>query len=594
LEGPGSREVAVTRPLLWCLGPDRTMVRIAVARPPAPIVNHPTIPLVPIDRSRKQGRRVPRHPTPFILLDAALSEPLHRQLYDAIRAAIVSGRLPAGARLPSSRALASETGVSRVTVGVAFDQLRAEGYVEARTGSGTFVREGLPDDALQARRRRLESRQRARPAAAAALPTPRLPSALVQTHSLPVHQTSPIAFLAGVPALDLFPAVLWSKLSARRWRNAVSDGGARLLNYGNPMGYFPLRRAIASYVGLARGVRCEVEQVIVTAGAQQALDLAARVLVKPGESAWLEEPGYFGARAAFEAVGATIIPVPVDSEGLDVAAGEALDSTARLAYVSPSHQFPLGATLSMRRRLALLDWAARSRAWVIEDDYDGEFRYVGRPLASLQGLDADRSAVGEQSIVNGRVLYVGTFSKTLCPALRLGYLIVPPLLVETFAAAKGAAVGHTASVEQAVLTDFIEDGHYGRHVRRMRLVYADRQRALVAAASTHLAHWVDVRPSPAGMHLVGWVRSEIRRRGLTDRVLSEIALNSAVVTTPLSMYRLSQRGRELRPSAFGDGALLFGYAAFNEDAIWDGARRLERALAADPRSGLRRRRVSAG
>jgi GntR family transcriptional regulator/MocR family aminotransferase len=247
----------------------------------------------------------------------------------------------------------------------------------------------------------------------------------------------------------------------------------------------------------------------------------------------------------------------------------------------------------MRRRLELLDWASRARAWVIEDDYDGEFRYVGRPLASLQGLDADRSAVGEQSSVNGRVLYVGTFSKTLCPALRLGYLIVPPLLVETFASAKSAAVGHTASVEQAVLTDFIEDGHYARHVRRMRLVYAERQKALVAAASAHLAHWVDVRPSPAGMHLVGWVRSETRRRGLTDRILSEIALNSAVVTTPLSMYRSSRRERELRPSQFGDGALLFGYAAFPESTIWEGARQLERALAADPRSRLRRSRAGA-
>ena len=546
---------------------------------------------MPTERRQKSARRAPRHPTPFILLDAAQPEPLHRQLYDAIRAAIVSGRLPAGARLPSSRALASETGVSRVTVGVAFDQLSAEGYVEARTGSGTFVREGLPDDALHARRRRLQSSQRTKQGAQVAAPVPRVPPALVQAHSLPVHQTAPIAFLAGVPALDLFPAALWAKLSARRWRGAIGDGSARLLNYGNPMGYYPLRRAIASYVGLVRGVRCEAEQVIVTAGAQQALDLAARVLLRPGEPVWLEEPGYFGAKAAFEAIGATIIPVPVDAEGLNSAAGEALDSTARLAYVSPSHQFPLGVTLSMRRRLALLDWAARARAWVIEDDYDGEFRYVGRPLASLQGLDADRSAAGEQSTVNGRVLYIGTFSKTLCPALRLGYLIVPPLLVDTFAAAKGAAVGHTASVEQAVLTDFIEEGHYGRHVRRMRLVYAERQAALVAAASAHLTQWVDVRPSPAGMHLVGWLRAEVARSGITDRLLSDIALANAVVTTPLSLYRSKRSGREIRGAATRDGALLFGYSAFSEAAIWKGARQLEHALSSDSRSSLRRRRA---
>ncbi|MEO7455922.1 MAG: GntR family transcriptional regulator, partial [Gemmatimonadaceae bacterium] len=225
---------------------------------------------MPPDRPQKQVRRVRRHPTPFILVDAAQGEPLHRQLYEAIRAAIVSGTLPAGARLPSSRTLASETGVSRVTVGVAFDQLRAEGYVEARTGSGTFVREGLPDDALNTRRRRAQARIGKKAVATVAAPIPRIPDAIVQAHSLPVHPTAPIAFIAGLPALDLFPATLWAKLSARRWRGTTADG-SRLLNYGNVLGYHPLRRAIASYVGLARGVRCEPDQVLITSGAQQAL-----------------------------------------------------------------------------------------------------------------------------------------------------------------------------------------------------------------------------------------------------------------------------------------------------------------------------------
>lgn len=466
-----------------------------------------------------RSRRVGRHPTPFIFVDAAQDEPLHRQLYDAIRAAIVSGKLPAGARLPSSRTLASETGVSRVTVGVAFDQLRAEGYVEARTGSGTFVREGLPDDALLARRRTPAAKPRTKSSSLTPVSVPRVPDARVPAESLPVHQRAPIAFIAGLPALDLFPVKLWSKLSARRWRGAAGEG-SRLLNYGSALGYYPLRRAIAEYVALARGVRCEPDQVLVTAGAQQALDLAARVLLRAGEPVWLEDPGYFGARAAFEAADANIVPVPVDTEGLDVSAGEALAPDARLAYVSPSHQFPLGVTLSMRRRLALLDWAARAGAWVIEDDYDGEFRYVGRPLASLQGLDADRSAGTDPARVSSRVLYVGTFSKTLCPALRLGYVIVPPLLVDAFVAAKGASVGHTASVEQAVLADFIDEGHYARHVRRMRLVYAERQAALVSAASAHLSNWVDVRPSAAGMHLVGWLRGDALQRGVSDQSLS--------------------------------------------------------------------------
>jgi GntR family transcriptional regulator/MocR family aminotransferase len=520
-------------------------------------------------------RRTPRQPVPFIALDASQPEPLHRQLYDALRAGIVSGRLASGARLPSSRALAEEVGVSRVTVAVAFDQLRAEGYVEARTGSGTFVRTGLPDDALHLRRRRTPTKGKDPLVDRSVPPTPRLPARVRRASEMPTQPKKPIPFLAGVPALDLFPSVLWSKLSARRWRGAVGAEGERLLNYGNPLGYFPLSRAIADYVALSRGVRCEPAQVIVTAGAQQALDLIARVLLQPGESAWLEEPGYFGARAAFEEAGATIVPVPVDDQGLDAAAGEALDPGARVAYVSPSHQFPLGVTMSMSRRLALLDWAARAGAWVIEDDYDGEFRYVGRPLASMQGLDADRSAGGTSTSANGRVLYVGTFSKTLCPALRLGYLIVPPLLIDTFAGAKGVAVGHTASVEQAVLAEFIDEGHFTRHVRRMRQVYAARQAAMIAAASAHLARWVEVRPSPAGMHLVGWLRHDIQRKGFADTTLSKIALEHAIVTTPLSSYRLRAPGASARSMR---GALLFGYAAFPEATLWNAAQQLEKVF----------------
>jgi len=515
---------------------------------------------------------------PFVALDSARSDPLHRQLYDAIRAAIISGRLPAGSRLPSSRALAQETGVSRVTVNVAYDQLTAEGYLETRAGSGTFVRAGLPDEAMHPRRPRERTKPRPETRPLIAVP-PRLPMRLSQPHVLPEHQTAAIAFISGIPALDLFPSGLWSRLSARRWRNATGVEGARLLNYGNPLGYFPLRRAIAQYVALSRGVRCEPGQVIVTAGAQQALDLAARVLLERGEAAWLENPAYFGARSAFEAAGASIVPVPVDAEGLNVAAGEAASPAARLVYVSPSHQFPLGVTMSMRRRLALLDWATRAGAWVIEDDYDGEFRYVGRPLASLQGLDADRSAVEGPAGASGRVLYVGTFSKTLCPALRLGYLIVPPVLVDTFAGAKSAAVGHTASVEQAVLADFLDEGHFSRHVRRMRVVYAERQAAMVAAAAEHLSPWVDVQPSPAGMHLVGWVRAELTAHGVTDQALADIALESGVVTTPLSSYRLPGSQRNAVPPLHARQGLLFGYAGYSSADIRAAARRLGQAFA---------------
>lgn len=515
---------------------------------------------MPRESEKRRARRASRHPMPFIVLDPGHRDPLHRQLYHAIRAAIVSGRLPAGSRLPSTRALATETGVSRVTVSAAFDQLRAEGYVEARTGSGTYVREGLPDDALHTRRSPPPARPHTAPHAATPAPGAR-----------PAGPAGTAAFRIGLPALDLFPVGLWARIAARRWRGVAGEEAERLLGYGYPLGYEPLRKAIAGYVTLSRGAQCEARQVIVTSGAQQALDLIARVLLKPGEAAWLEDPGYFGARETLRTAGADIVPVPVDADGLDAAAGEALNAAARLAYVSPSYQFPLGVTMTMQRRLALLDWAGRAGAWIVEDDYDGEFRYVGRPLASLQGLDAERSA----GRLPGRVLYVGTFSKTLFPSLRLGYVIVPEALVDAFAAAKAAADRHTATVEQAVLADFIEEGHYTRHIRRMRLVYASRQETLIAAASTHLSRWLVLRPAAAGMHLVGWLRKDVLGADVTDRQLSEAALAAGVFVTPLSSYRAAP----LRDDAAPEG-LVFGYAGCSSAMIWDGARRLGRAIEA--------------
>ena len=362
----------------------------------------------------------------------------------------------------------------------------------------------------------------------------------------------------------------------------VGDESERLLSYGFPLGFPPLRRAIADYVTVSRGVRCDPSQVIVTAGAQQALDLIARVLLRPGDAVWFEEPGYFGAREALSAAGAQIVPVPLDAEGMDSAVGEALSPHARLACVSPSHQFPLGVTMSMRRRLALLDWATRAGAWIIEDDYDGEFRYVGRPLASLQGLAAERNAAGASNGDCDRVLYVGTFSKTLYPSLRLGYIIAPPPLLRTFPEAKATTHRHTTTVDQAILTDFISEGHYARHVRRMRLAYAARQATLLAAGAAHLGTWLDVRPSDAGMHLVAWLRDAVPA-GITDRALSKAALANGVVAPALSSCR-AQLAANGRGSGGADGALLLGYAGCPDAMIWDGAKRLGRAIASLLRS----------
>ena len=381
--------------------------------------------------------------------------PLHRQLYEEIRTAVLCGRLSSGARLPSTRALAADLAVSRNTVAGAFDQLLAEGYIEGRLGADTFVVQALPDELLRVPHgvpaptrdpapAPVLSRRGQMLAATAVSPAPRDGSAC--------------AFRPGIPVLDAFPRDLWARPSARLYRHSASG----LLSYGDPTGYPPLRRAIAEYLRAARGIDCFPEQVIVTSGSQQALDLAARVLLDPGDTAWVEDPGYGGARGALTAAGVRCAPVPVDAEGLSVTQGEALAPQARMAYVSPSHQYPLGVTMSLPRRMALLSWARRRGAWIAEDDYDSEFRYAGRPLAALQGLDPA-----------GRVIYIGTFSKVLFPALRLGYLVAPAGVVDAFAAARALTDRHPPGPSQAVVAEFLSAGHFARHIRRMRTLYPD-------------------------------------------------------------------------------------------------------------------------
>ncbi len=326
-----------------------------------------------------------------------------------------------------------------------------------------------------------------------------------------------------------------------------------MLDYGDPGGYAPLREAIAEYVRLARGARCLTEQVIVTSGSQQGVDLAARVLLDPGDAVWMEDPGYVGARTALHVAGARLIPVPVDAEGLVVQRGEQLAPGARLVYVSPSHQFPLGVTMSAARRLALLRWASRAGAWILEDDYDSEFRYEARPLAALQGMDED-----------GRVIYVGTFSKTLFPALRLGYLIVPLELVDVFRSARAVSDRQSPTMDQVVLADFLVGGHFARHVRRMRRLYAERQEVLVDAVRRHLGQRLQVNPSAAGMHLLGWLEP-----GVDDEVASARAATRGIEAAPLSRYGIERPGR---------GGLLLGWAGYSAEAIRDGVVKLGEAL----------------
>ncbi|HEX6738036.1 MAG TPA: PLP-dependent aminotransferase family protein, partial [Vicinamibacteria bacterium] len=481
-----------------------------------------------------------------VALDPTGPAPLYRQLYDGIRAAILAGQLRAGTRLPATRDLAARLGVARLTVQTAFDQLAAEGYLEGRRGSGTYVAGTLPDALLEVRAgggRPVAAGEHRRASPAHLAGHGRGFAAIMQREGTP----RPLQF--GLPALDAFPTDLLARLAARRWRWAPPA----FLGYGDSAGFGPLRDALADYLGAARGVRCTPEQVLIVAGAQQGLSLIARALLAPGDAAWVEDPGYGGARAALAGAGAAISPVPVDAEGLDVAAGVARHPAARAVYVTPSYQFPLGVTMSLRRRLALLDWADRAGAWVIEDDYDSEYRYVGRPLPALQGLDT-----------RGRVIYVGSLSKVLVPALHLGYLVVPPDLVAALRDAHASAGRQVAAVDQAVVADFIAAGHFGRHIRRMRALYQERQRVLVAAAGEQLRGLLEVRPAAAGMHLVGRLPEEI-----DDRVAARRAERRGVRAAPLSAFSLG---------ATGERGLLLGYAAYSAGQIRATVGRLAVAL----------------
>lgn len=485
-------------------------------------------------------------PFTTLSLDAESQVPLYRQLYEALRQAILTGQLRAGRRLQSTRELAAELGVSRNTVMNAFEQLLAEGYLEGQVGSGTYVSRALPDDMLYARADAASVRGARRKGRALSGRGQIIAGTLMNASPVPGHTR---AFRLGTPALDAFPFDVWMKLTARHWRYPRRD----LLGYGDSAGYAPLREAISEYLGAARAVRCAPDQVIITSGTQQALDLAARLLLDASDSVWIEDPGYLGARSTMVSAGARLVPVPVDDEGLDVAAGANICPSARLVYVSPSHHFPLGVTMSLARRLSLLEWASRAGAWILEDDYDSEYRYSGRPLAALQGLDKE-----------GRVIYLGTFSKILFPSLRLGYMVVPPDLVEAFKNARAILSRFSPSIEQAVLTDFITEGHFASHIRRMRALYQERQQYLIDAARRELGNALELEPNEAGMHLVGRLPD-----GVDDLAASREANRLGVEAPALSLYCI-ERGRQ--------SGLLLGYAGYDEREIRKGIRLLAAAL----------------
>jgi GntR family transcriptional regulator/MocR family aminotransferase len=410
------------------------------------------------------------------------NDPRYRQIYEDLREAIASGVLKPGERLPSTRALAARLGAARGTVDLAYSLLSSEGYIVGRGSAGSFVSSAVDPAQL----RNLAGRATPPPAAVAVLS--------------PQQTLKP--FQLGLPALDAFPAKVWSRIAGRHARRLPASS----LLVPDALGHPPLRLAVSQYLALARGISCNPGQVIITSGFQAALGLVTRALVGAGDAVWLEDPGYHRARHGLDAAGAVEVPVPVDHEGLMVEAGVERSPGARLAIVTPSHQAPLGMTLSLPRRLALLDWAERSGSWILEDDYDGEFRYTSKPVPALKSLDR-----------MDRVLYVGSFSKVLFPGLRLGYLVVPTALSGKFQTLCEYLYRDRPLASQQVVTDFITEGHFYRHIRRMRALYAERRAALVEAIRNTLSGEARLELHEGGMHLLLRLRDDEDDRQYVER-----------------------------------------------------------------------------
>lgn len=471
-------------------------------------------------------RKVASGFSPVIAVDRRSAKPLYRQIYDGYRASIVRRNLGAGQAVPSTRTLAVELGVSRIPVLNAYAQLLAEGYFESRAGAGTFVSSSLPEQIP------------ARAQTNLTVPKARNGSRSISRRSalLPRFKGVPWlygrgAFSVGQLALEHFPFNLWTGLTVRHSRRAST----RSLHFSDPMGSLDFRETLAEYLRTSRAVNCDGEQIMVVSGSQQALEISARVLLDAGDRVWLEEPGYRLTQQVVALAGCRVVTVPVDEEGLDVTAGVAKCPNARAAFVSPSHQFPLGATISASRRLQLLTWAHQANAWIVEDDYDSEYRYKGMPIASLQGLDR-----------NARVIYIGTFSKTLFPSLRMGYVVIPRDLVERFAAVRHAMDIYPASLYQAVLRDFIAEGHFARYVRRTRVSYDERRRSLVEALSAEFGSRIEILGSEAGTHLVA-----IPGPGINDREIAVKAARENLWLWPLSPCYLGKSKRNGFVLGFG-------------------------------------------
>ena len=494
----------------------------------------------------------------MVRLDRSAAEPLHQQLYRQIRDELRSGNFSRdSSRLPSSRVLAAELGISRLTVNDAFAQLHAEGYLVPKTGSGTFVADPLPEAFLSAPSEKTS--RKAEPTGRLSKRVRRIPDERVgKAFDLgPTNAAPGVLLTSGIPAVDEFPIAVWERMRAQ----VLARKGANLLRYGSNRGDIELRKALAAYLCDFRGARCHPDQIQIVAGMQQAMLIAALAVLDPGDGAWIEDPGFHQARRVLALAGATIIPRPVDAEGL-VIEGAPARPAARFIFVTPSHQFPLGATMSLKRRKAVLAFAEKCGAYILEDDYNAEFRFAGPPLPCLQGLDRA-----------GRVIYAGTMSKILYPSLRIGYLVVPEPLIDAVAKLRTAIDQQSPSIDQATLARFITEGFYLSHVRRIRQIYSERRGYFIEQFKRLLGPYFKLQIADAGLHALAWFRNAkdaARIQALAPRI--------GVKISPLSFFCINAK---LPP------ALLLGFAAWTPAQIREGFTRLARAFSkrARPQNG---------
>ena len=468
--------------------------------------------------------------------------PLHARIQRAIRQLILDGALGPGKPLPASRALARSLGISRDTIESAYAQLHAEGFIERRVGSGSFVAQMTEFSPGHHRSKRDAFLRNQAPNLS------KRGDAMFRSGGVR-EMLSPRPFAPGVPETRSFPLQLWERLE----RQVLKEFGTRALHHGDPQGAEPLRRAIADYVNLERGARATADRVLVLTSSQQAMTLCANMLLDPGERIFIEDPAYYGARKAFDAAGLECVPIRVDRQGVVIEPILEDPRRARAIFLTPSHQFPTGATLALDRRLALIEWATRHQAWIIEDDYDSEFHYAGKPTACVQGLDPYE-----------RTIYIGTFTKSLFPGLRIGYVVLPPQLVKPMTVARTLLDGHTASIAQLTLARFMEGGHFGAHVRTMRGIYAQRLDVLSGLVVAHLSEFVEARVPIGGLQMPCVLTCDI-----AEHVAIDAARRIGIELLGLSA---------LHAAGDGKAGFLMGFAAYTPAELGAAVRKLEKAL----------------